>query len=311
MKRKIIVHNPCNEHTRYYRNYNLFWDKLTEDLKKYFNVTENRFYEFANSNMFDVKLKKGKSPFFALHECEYVIEFEDTGDFYILSVSDRLSAAMLNERNNPHLKKVLVSQFNYDYLKSHVGNSIQKYSPWIYFPQEVFDYEEYHQKRKNVTSFIDKMYFRGTLSERPITNFLDKKYVEGFNPIKNYFEDLIKYKIGLSIAGVGELCYRDIEYMCLGIPFIRFEYLSELNPKLIPNFHYIAVERPSDIPTHNGLSTDRLGIEKHAKMLEKRFLEVKDDTNFLSFISKNARQYYDTYLNHNNINHTMNLLSII
>jgi hypothetical protein len=311
MKRKIIVHNPCNEHTRYYRNYNLFWDKLTEDLKKYFNVTENRFYEFANSNMFDVKLKKGKSPFFALHECEYVIEFEDTGDFYILSVSDRLSAAMLNERNNPHLKKVLVSQFNYDYLKSHVGDSISKYIPWIYFPQEVFNYDEYYQKRKNIDTFIDKMYFRGTLSERPITQYFNKNYVEGFIPIKNYFDDLIKYKLGLSIAGVGELCYRDIEYMCIGIPFIRFEYLSELNPKLIPNYHYISVNRPNDIPSHNGLSTDRLGLDKHAKMIEKRFLEVKNDKDFLNYISNNARNYYETYLNQNNINHTLNLLSII
>ena len=32
--RKIIVHNPCNEHTRYFRMYNLFWDELTEELKR-------------------------------------------------------------------------------------------------------------------------------------------------------------------------------------------------------------------------------------------------------------------------------------
>ena len=30
----MIIHNPCNEETRYYRNYNLFWDELTEALKK-------------------------------------------------------------------------------------------------------------------------------------------------------------------------------------------------------------------------------------------------------------------------------------
>lgn len=308
--RKIIVHNPCNEYTRYYRNYNLFWDKLTDELKKIFVVTENRYFEFANSRQFPIKLRKGKSNYFALHECEYVIEFEDTGEFYILSVSDRLSTAILNEQNNPSLKKVLVSQFNYDYLKNYIKDSIEKYSPWIYFQQEVFDYEKFYEKRKTFNTFIDKMYFRGTISERPITQFFDKKYVEGFGSIPNYFDDLIKYKIGLSIAGVGELCYRDIEYMCMGMPFLRFEYLSELNPKLIPNYHYISVDRPDDIPNHNGLSTDRLGLEKHAKLIEKRFLEVKDDLDFLNFISKNAREYYTTYLNENNVNHTIKLLNL-
>jgi hypothetical protein len=307
--RKIIVHNPCNENTRYYRNYNLFWDKLTDELKKRFVVVENRFFEFANSHQFPIKLKKGNSKYFVLHECEYVIEFDDTGEFYVLSVSDRLSTAILNEHNNPFLKKVLLSQFNYNYLKQHVGDSIEKYSPWIYFPQDVFDYEMFYEKRETFKSYIDKMCFRGTVSERPITQFFDKKYVEGFQPVPNYFDDIIKYKIGLSVAGVGELCYRDIEYMCLGIPFLRFEYLSELNPKLIPNYHYISVDRPDDIPRHNGLSTDRLGLEKHAKLIEKKFLNVKDDLEFLKFITKNARQYYTTYLNGNNVNHTLKLLN--
>jgi hypothetical protein len=55
--RKIIIHNPCNEHTRYYRNYNLFWDELTDKLKTKFIVKENRYYEFANSRQFEIKLK--------------------------------------------------------------------------------------------------------------------------------------------------------------------------------------------------------------------------------------------------------------
>lgn len=309
--KKIIVHNPCNEHTRYYRNYNLFWDQLTDELKKNFDVQENRYYENANSSLFEIKLSKGSSNTFGLLECEYVIEFVDSGDFYVLSVSDRISPAMLNEQSNPHLKKVLISQFNYDYVKHHVGNNIDKYFPWIYFPQNVFNYENYYQKRKNTNDFINKMYFRGTTSQRPILQFFNKDLVEGFEPVGNYFDDLIKYKIGLSIAGVGELCYRDIEYMCIGIPFIRFEYLSKLNPNLIPNYHYISVNRPDDIPTHNALSTDRLGLEHHAKLIEQRFLEVKDDTDFLEFISNNAKEYYENYLSEKNrIQHTLNLLSL-
>ena len=309
---KIIVHNPCNEHTRYFRNYNLFWDDLTEELKKKYDVTENRYYELANQQRFKVNLKNQTCPDgdFLLMECEYVIEFEETGDFYVMSVSDDLSHATLNEKSNPSLKKVLISQFNRKEIVSHVGKeNEQKYSPWIYFPCTIDDLESHYQKRSEMNEFIDKMYFRGTsISDRPIVTHIDQNYLNGYYPIgspQTYFNDLINYKIGLSVAGRGELCYRDIEYMALGIPFIRFEYISELNPNLIPNFHYISVDRPEE------LIKDRLGNIEHAKMIEGRFLEVKDDKDFLDFISKNAREYYTTHLNReNNVKHTLNLLGL-
>lgn len=310
--RKIIVHNPCNEHTRYYRNYNLFWDELTEELKKKYEVTENRYYELANQQRFKVNLKNQTScdDCFLLLECEYVIEFEDTGEIYIMSVSDDLSHATLNEKNNPLLKKVLMSQFLRDKIESHVGSDLMdKYSPWIYFPFNTDDLESFYKKRKSMTQFIDKMYFRGTsITDRPIVTYFNTDYLNGYNPIGSpttYFEDLIKYKIGLSIAGRGELCYRDIEYMALGIPMIRFNYLSELNPNLKPNYHYISIDRPED------LIIDRLGNESHAKLIEQRYLEVKDDYEFLNFISKNARQYYTDYLSRENrVNHTIKLLDL-
>ena len=310
--RKIKVHNPCNEHTRYFRDYNLFWDDLTDELKNRYEVIENRYYEFANSSRFEVNLENQLSSKgdFLLLECEYVIEFMDNGDFYILSVSDDLTHAILNENTNPSLKKVLISQFNRKEILSHVGDeNSHKYSPWIYFPCTIDDLEVHYEKRKTMNEFVDKMYFRGTsISDRPIVTLINQTYLNGYYPIggpHQYFNDLINYKIGLSVAGRGELCYRDIEYMALGVPFIRFEYISELNPNLIPNFHYISVDRPEE------LVKDRLGNVEHAKMIEERFLEVKDDTEFLEFISNNGREYYNTYLNkNNNVYHTLNLLGI-
>lgn len=310
--RKIIVHNPCNEHTRYFRNYNLFWDDLTNELKKRYEVTENRYYELANQQRFNVNLKNQTCPDgdFLLLECEYVIEFEDTGEFYIMSVSDDLTHATLNEKNNPLLKKVLISQFNRTEIVNHVSKENEsKYSPWIYFPCTIDDLEVHYEKRKTIENLVDKMYFRGTsISDRPIVTYIDQNYLNGYTPIGGpvtYFNDLINYKIGLSVAGRGELCYRDIEYMALGVPFIRFEYISELNPNLIPNFHYISINRPED------LLKDRLGNLEHAKMIEERFLEVKDDIDFLNFISNNAREYYVNHLNRgNNVIHTLNLLEL-
>ena len=308
--KKIIVHNPCNEHTRYFRNYNLFWDKLTEELKTKYDVIENRDYEFANSNYFDVELKnKTEGTRYYLMECEYVIEVEDTGEIYVLSASDVLSCAILEEKNNPLLKKVLISQFNKNDVKAHVHDNIDKYFPWIYFPSGIHDLEQYYYRRKVIKDLKDKMIFRGTsLEDRCILSYLDPELFEGPNIIggaEPYFNDIINYKVGLSVAGRGELCYRDIEYMAIGLPFIRFEYSCELNPNLVPNYHYISVDRPED------LICDRVGNESHAKMIQDRFLEVKDDKEFLSFISNNAREYYKKYLAYdNNVKHTIDLLNI-
>jgi hypothetical protein len=310
--KKIIVHNPCNEQTRYFRDYNLFWDELTEELKKNYDVIENRYYELANQGKFKVNLKEQRSCdiCFSIMECEYVIEFVESGEFYVLSVSDDLSHAIINECGNPHLKKVLVSQFNRNKILSSVSSTnIEKYSPWIYFPSTIDDLEVFYHKRKKIESFIDKMYFRGSsIGDRPIVTHINPEYLNGYLPIGGpltYFEDLIKYKIGFSVGGRGELCYRDVEYLALGIPMLRFNYNSELNPNLIPNYHYIGVERPE------GLILDRLANEEHAIILEERFLEVKDDKEFLNFISKNAREYYINYLSRQNrVKHTLNLLNL-
>lgn len=309
--RKVIVHNPCNERTRYYREYNYFWDELTNELKKKYEVTENRYFEFADSQRFKVDLVKGiAKDDFLLLECEYVIEFEDTGEFYIMSVSDSMTHAILNEQKNPYLKKVLVSQFHVDTIRGNVQDSYKfKYKPWIYFPCTIDDLVPFYEKRLTKENLIDKMYFKGTsIQDREILSHLNPDYFEGpysMGGPSAYFDDLINYKIGLSVGGRGEFCYRDIEYMALGVPFLRFEYTSQLNPNLIPNFHYISVDRPND------LYYDRMGNEEHAKMLEERFLEVKDDTEFLKFISDNAKEYYDTYLKReNNVRHTLNLLNI-
>lgn len=308
--RKIIVHNPCNEHTRYYRNYNLFWDDLTDELKKQFDVTENRHFEFANSQRFRVSLQKGTSSDFLLMECEYVIEFEDTGDFYVLSVSDDFSHATLNEQSNPHLKKVFFSQFHTNSVKSHVSEeNLHKYNPWIYFPSGIGDLNQYYDLRQSKINLEDKMFFRGTsLEDRSILKHINKDYLQGINTIggwEPYFNELVNHKVGLSVAGRGEICYRDIEYMAVGVPFIRFEYTSDLNPKLIPNYHYISVDRPND------LRLDRLGNEQHANMIVERFLQVKDDEDFLNFISNNAKVYYETYLKrYNNVSHTLKLLNL-
>jgi hypothetical protein len=43
----------------------------------------------------------------------------------------------------------------------------------------------------------------------------------------------------------------------------------------------------------------------------KRFLEIKDDKEFLNFISKNAREYYEKYLSpESSVEYTLKLLDL-
>ena len=52
---RLRIHNPCNEQTRYYRNYNLFWDELTDKLKeKYFSLSQEE--ELSLNNIFNKHL---------------------------------------------------------------------------------------------------------------------------------------------------------------------------------------------------------------------------------------------------------------
>lgn len=301
LKKDLVlkIHNPCGPKTRYFRNYNLFWDELTDALKEKYTIIENREFEEAHTDKFFTTLSSSAEPIL-VKECEYVIEDQSTGDFQVLSVSDELSPIVIREKDNPKFKKAFISQFIEQKISENVKDVdiMEKYSPWIYFQQDVFDLEPYYTKRQGKSHFIDKLYFSGTPSSRPILNHFDKTVVENARPKpkEQYFDELIDYRVGLSIAGVGELCYRDVEYMILGIPFIRFEFQTQLVEPLIPNYHYISIPYDYTIPKNNDVCTDRLGEYKHAKKIEARFMEVIGNKEYLSFVGANARKYYLDHL---------------
>lgn len=298
---KIRVHNPSNERTKNYRYYNFFWDVLTDFLKTKFDVEENRYFEKAHVERTKIELQKGTVDDFLVLECEYVIENLENGEFVILSVSDDLGYATLREKDNPYLKKCLISQYAPIKIQTHIKDSIEKYIPWTYFQFSMDDLEIYRKKRLELGETIDKMYFRGETRAqfRPILNNMSSDYL--VNPMMTnkptiYFDDVIKYSVGLSIGGAAELCYRDIEYMAMGIPFIRFRYQTIIDPPLIPNYHYISIPFDEDFPVHNDLKRDRLGGEVQANKIVERFKQVINDKELLNFVANNARKYYEDNL---------------
>lgn len=317
IRKKLWVHNPANSHTRYFRNYNLFWDMLTHELQKKYDVILSPTTENAHMDQTPIKLRAGTYADFYGNETEYIIENE-RDEFVIFSITDMIHPGLVCERDNPKLHKVFISQYVPKNVLANVGqHNITKYSPWIYFPHSPrLNLEPYFHKRKHITEFTDRMTFRGGTAYRPILNYFSKDVLLDTDSLESedaYFEDTIRHKVGLSIGGRGEFCYRDIEYMAIGVPFLRFQFQSQMLPGLIPNVHYISVDVPDDLykdPHRDDMPDDKLGGEQHAKLLEQRFLEVKDDVDFLNFISRNARQYYETYLAPGqNVKYTLSLLN--
>lgn len=175
--------------------------------------------------------------------------------------------------------------------------------------------EDIYNKRKNIQSsdLEDKLFMLYTTERFDPVKLSELGYLnKDLTPKKmgSYFEELIKYKIGLAIGTTAEYSYREMEYMAIGVPFLRVEYMTQLNPPLIPNYHYIAIDRAKyNLPYNNGL--DRLGGENYIKAYIDRFLEVKEDQEFLNYIAKNARQYYLNYCSpENRLSHALKLLQI-
>lgn len=309
---KLIIHNPCNEYTRFFRYYNLFWDQLTYELKKTFSIEESRYYEKAHSERSFIHLPNDHE--MPIQECDYLIENLDTKEVILLSVSDMPDYSLLADSRGDCIKKFLIAQYSNDELLTTLGESysddtVQKCSPWIYFQAVVGDLEQHYFKRKYNPPTENTLFFKGDCGSRPIVDYFPANLISGPRTLTStpdqYFTLAIQHKVGLSVGGRGEFCYRDVEYMAIGLPFIRFEYTQDLAIPLIPNVHYISIPRPDD------MLLDRMGEKHHAEMILDRYQEVIDDEDFLQYISSNARQYYEEYLQYpNNIKHTINLMKI-
>jgi hypothetical protein len=77
--------------------------------------------------------------------------------------------------------------------------------------------------------------------------------------------------------------------MGLGGALFRQKLVVDFHNKLIPNHHYIAVDF-DDIPT----DTDYVTYwHKLADRIHERFQEVKDDHDFIDFVAKNGRKWYE------------------
>lgn len=251
-----------------------------------------------------------------LPDCEIIIYDEENDILKAISWSETRSGLLevFNKRSNKD-DIFIVTQFhgwfpkNFD--RSSLPYTLKASTYYPFYSKTNYDFYYHLRKFRGYDNLIDKLFCLETTGRDDVPRLRNIGLCSespGTLSIDNYLELAIKHKIGLSIHGVSEVCHREFDYMAIGLPNLRLEYMTQLDAPLIPNYHYISIPR-DEFPWDGRLN--REGGDQYVEAYKQRFLEVKDDIDFLEFISKNAHDYYLKYCSpHNKLKHILTLLNL-
>jgi len=321
---KINIHRYENE--KWGRAHLPFFKEFDKYLSLFFDVNIINYNKDGNTFKGEITLKGsfnqfGNNPI--ISDVENVIENEKTGEIVVLSCTEYFNHFVVHLSKSESCKKILLSHFNYNniYYWMKRDNNVKNMglvSPWIFLPFENFNPNNFINNEK----INNKLFFKGSGldSYRKTVNELKRydilqstesvSHLEYLNQLSksklalSFYQDLDKYNTPFDYPG--EYCYRDIEYIMLGVPFIRIEYKDSLYNDLIPNKHYISIPRELAYVTYK-----RNGDKGVARLIHDKYIEIKDDNEFLSYISKNQLLWYNENLEKSNkLKLTYNLLGI-
>jgi hypothetical protein len=233
----------------------------------------------------------------------FIIENEENKKYFVISLWDKgyYEISVWSD-----LEEKCVEIF------SHAGMHISDYSyelsPLKYTPlnmpvilngEEEIINELYHQNLKNDTRIIpDKLFFQ---SSRP---YLFREYIHyndnRFNSVIGYDRNmrdwlmkLSQYKINMDINCVAEPSGRISQILGLGMVLVRPNLRHQFQNPLIPDYHYVEVKHDFYDPTKYET------INSFYKSLSDAYIDtferVKNDEEFLRYVSKNGREYWENY----------------
>lgn len=169
-----------------------------------------------------------------------------------------------------------------------------KIRPFFYFEKhnpDIFSEQLDELRAKPVAS--QKLYWRGNLhlGRREILQHIQDVLNDGWEdlvPIEEYWKEMSSHKVALSLPGLGAACHREFEAFAVGTPVIMPIFRNRYYEKLLPDFHYI----PIRVSEGYGERHPR----EMAMKIKQMYEVVVNDNGLLNFISKNAMNYYDTYI---------------
>lgn len=328
LKTKIRTHRY--ENVQWGRAHLPFFKKFDEYLQKYFDVESINYNTDGQTFSGKIELLNvvgnfGKTP--PLSDVESVIENMETGETKLMSFTEYFNSCACHVSKSESCTKTLLAHFNWQNIyywmkRENAINEMDKIKPWIFLPYQEFDVVSYREKRNSIEVFDDKMFWLGSGvdSYRKMIRIIEQKgFLQPINTTSHeqYLEKLINSKIGLSYYldldkyntpydHPGEFCYRDIEYISLGIPFIRIEFKDVTHDPLLPNHHYISIPRE-----HAYVAYEKNGDEGVADLYIKRYQEVVNDDEYLKYISKNQLNWSENnIINDSKEKLTFNLLEL-
>lgn len=236
----------------------------------------------------------------------------------------------------PQKMKTFFYAGGFDYLDYYSYKSTQNYNNDLNFPNNIqsiykplfyspyydccYDQmEELYNQRKN-SNLIPKLFFRGymwdfrqnmtknLLNDESILIFDKNKDSQNINYPK-YLNEMSQYIACLSLPGGTEVCNRDIECFGLGIPTLRpFLQVNYADP-LVSNYHYINFYHSCDYSDFG--YPKYLSFEDFQNNLLYIWNKIKDNTEYLSFVSNNARLWFVKNCSaDNNIKYVLNNLNL-
>jgi hypothetical protein len=203
-----------------------------------------------------------------------------TGDYFILDFGDPVDF-IPNILDDSKLKGLYTCQYH---IYKHFNDSrIQKFT----YMEKHWDGVK-HFEDLNAQEIIPKLSFIGTiLPQRQIISLLKNNiFYDNRLEFHNYILAMKSYKIAFTPPGGSDISLRDCEAFGMGIPTLRKKYQIELYDPLIENIHYISYDEDED-------------LNKEAKNIINRFNSVINDDEFLSYISNNAKDWYDRNISNN------------
>lgn len=279
-----------------------------------------------------------------LTDRDCIIENLDKKKFVVLG-TNKYVAKLLNYTQSNDCNSVLSAHFSYRFnleaalkLKGYDLSNLTKIKPWFFPFFNEFDTDFLREKRNKKTEFIDNLFFKGggigpgnksllkniknsphTPPYRKLVYELEKRGIVDTRRVnyQKYLDTLISHKLGLSYyidldyimnswKHPGEMCYRDMEMIAVGLPYIRIEYKSNLYNGLYPDYHYISISREDAYQKYYSE-----GIKGLADLFENKYKEVINNKEVLNFISKNQIEWFDKYVkNEVGFKTTVNLLDL-
>ena len=177
------------------------------------------------------------------------------------------------------------------------------FTPFYYGPYFDCCYEEINNiYRQNLNKEkINKLYFRGWMWDfrKEMVSKINQEDILIIDKNKNnqtlnyleFLEDSSKYSAVLSLPGGNEMCNRDIECFGIGVPVIRPAVNVKYKDPLIPNYHYISCYDFCDYSIDG--NPKYISNEDFQKNLIKKWNSVKNNKEYLDFVSKNARSWFE------------------